>query len=442
MAAVIGKKLPPRLVEELKKIGAEGDRAGITVFLVGGSVRDLMLGVRNYDIDLVVEGDAISFARGLRGKMGGTLVEHRKFGTATLVRDWPLWLGPSLHPDNKFKVDIASARKEAYERPAALPTVEFSSLEEDLYRRDFTINAMAVNVNGPTFGAFVDIFGGRQDLKKGVIRVLHDRSFMDDPTRIFRAVRFEQRFGFTLEKHTEHLIKNAVSQKMFRRTENQRIRKELMLILKGDLPENAILRMNELHELRFIHAGLNVNPSIRRIFPELRRCVEWYRSAAAVKRRLDIWLINLMALLEPLTSDRTEDVLKKFVFTRSESLRVMSCKKTGHVCLRRLSSRKKMTSGEVYELLEPFSHEAAVYLMARAPGATARRRIEDFLRLYDGTRLRINGKDIEKAGIRPGPLYREILRRVLRRKLDGGLVTKEDEIRCMKELIEGRGGGV
>jgi len=439
LSATIKKGLPERLVRTIKEIGAEGDRAGMNVFLVGGFVRDLILGTRNYDLDLVVEGDAISFGRELRHNRGGTLVEHRKFGTATLVKDWPRWLGPSLHPDNKFKIDIATARKEVYERPAALPKVAFASLKEDLYRRDFTVNAMAVNINGPTFGAFVDFFGGRMDLEKGVIRVLHDRSFMDDPTRIFRAVRFEQRFGFVMEKHTEYLIKHAVRQEMFHRTENQRIREELILMLKEDLPEKAILRMSELHELRFIHPALKGKPPIKRIFPELRRCVEWYRSEAAGKRRLDVWLINLMALLEPLTSAQTEDVLKRFVFTRSESMRLMSCKEKVGACLERLSSRKKMTPGDVYALLEPLSHEAVVCLMAKAPGMTARRRLEDFLKLYNGTRLRIKGGDIEKAGIKPGPRYSEILSQVLRRKLDGGLKTKRDEIRYMKELIAGRG---
>lgn len=440
LAMTMKRELPGRLVSRIKEIGAEGDRVGMNVFLVGGFVRDLLLGARNYDLDLVVEGDAISFGKELRNKTGGTLVEHRKFGTATLVEEWPRWLGKSIHPDNKFKIDIATARKEVYERPAALPKVTFASLKEDLYRRDFTSNAMAININGSTFGVFVDLFEGRRDLEKGVIRVLHDRSFMDDPTRIFRAVRFEQRFGFVIEKHTEDLIKRAVRQKMFHRTENQRIREELILILKECLPEKAILRMSELHELRFIHPALKLTPAIKRIFPELRRCVEWYRSEAADKRMLDTVVINLMALLEPLTSAQTENVLKKFVFTRNERVVLMSCKENGGACLERLASRKKMTPGEVYDLLAPLSHEIAVYLMARATGMTARRRLEDFLSLYSGTQLRINGGDIEKTGLKPGPRYSKILSRVLRRKLDGGLETKRDEIRYMKELIGGRGG--
>ncbi|MGD2279099.1 MAG: CBS domain-containing protein, partial [Candidatus Omnitrophota bacterium] len=437
LASKMKESLPGKLMTFIRTISREADARGINVFLVGGFVRDILLGVKNYDLDIVVEGDAIEFGRILGSSMGGSLVVHKKFGTATLVKDWPKWLGPSLHPDNKFKIDIATARKEIYEKPAALPTVEFSSLREDLYRRDFTINAMAVNINKKNFGLFLDFFGGRNDLEKGIIRILHDKSFIDDPTRIFRAVRFEQRFGFNIEKHTEYLIQHAVKREMFRRTEKQRIRDELILILKEKDPDKAVFRMRELHELRFIHPGLVLPRSVKKRFDEIKKHVKWYDSSDNIrKRRLDVWLMNFMVLLDSLSVKDVEDVLKGFVFTKSETIRVMSYKEKGDRAIRRLSSKKKMKSSSIYKLLEPFSHEVTLCLMARTGSKTARNRIRKFFTEYNGTRLKISGSYIMKEGIAPGPRYKKLLDTVLYRKLDGKLATKQDEIDCLRKIIE------
>ncbi len=426
---------PKQLMRLIKRIAAEADALGMNVFLVGGLVRDLLLKRKNYDLDIVVEGDAIEFGRKLGDRIGGALVVYHKFGTSTLVKDWPAWLGRPLHPGNKFKIDIATARRETYERPAALPTVEFSSLREDLYRRDFTINAMAVNINKKNFGLFLDFFGGMKDLEKGVIRTLHDRSFIDDPTRIFRAVRFEQRFGFTIEKHTEYLITHAVKREMFHRTENQRIRDELILMLKERDPEKAVFRMRQLHELQFIHPAMALKRSIKKTFAEIRKCARWYTSAAPGKRKPDIWLMNFMVMLDKLTVEQVEEVLRKFVFTRSESTRLRFYREYADKTIRKLSSRKRMMPSEIYDILEPFSHEAMLCVMARTSSAAARKRIKRFFTHYSGVKLRIKGHDIKKEGIKPGPRYTEILHRMLERKLDGKLPTKRDEIRYMRKLI-------
>lgn len=431
----INSMLPKRFLKMIKVIGSEADALGMNAFLVGGLVRDLLLDRKNYDLDIVVEGDAMHFGKILAGKIGGTLVVHKKFGTATLVNDWPSWLGESLYPDNKFKIDIATARKEVYKAPAALPTVQFSSLKDDLYRRDFTINAMAANINKERFGLFIDFFGGMKDLKKKAIRALHDRSFIDDPTRIFRAVRFEQRFGFEIEKHTEYLIKHAVKQKMFRRTENQRIRDELILILKEKKPEKAVLRMDELHELRFIHSDLVLARTIGKMFAELRKCIRWYGSAASGKRALDIWLMYFMMVLDTLTAAQAREVLEKFVLTRSACKRLRSYKEDANNAVSKLSSGKKVAPGEIYSILEPFSHEVTLCSMAKTGSAATRRRIRKFFTEYDGVKLLIKGHDIKKEGIDPGPRYKKILRQVLCRKLDGKLLTKKDEVRYLRELI-------
>lgn len=215
----------------MKKIGRRADEMGYKAYLVGGAVRDLILGKKNFDIDITVEGNAIKLGEALAKEFGAGIVAHRGFGTCTLtLRD-------------KHKIDLASARKEIYKKPAALPRVEFSCLDDDLERRDFTINAMAISISGADFGRLIDICGGKKDIRLGRIRILHDRSFIDDPTRVFRAVRFEQRFGFKIDPHTERLIRDAVKKGMFGKLSSKRVHNEMKLILKEDEPVKAVRRI-------------------------------------------------------------------------------------------------------------------------------------------------------------------------------------------------------
>ena len=202
-------------------------------------MRDMFLGRPNPDLDIVIEGDAIRLGHVLSKELGANLISHKKFGTCTLVtRD-------------KLRIDLATARSEKYERPGTLPTVRFSSVKDDLVRRDFTINAMAISINRDDFGKLTDLFGGLKDLKAGCIKVMHDKSFIDDPTRIFRAIRFEQRFGFRIDKHTQKLIDKAIECGMLERLETQRVRKEVLGILREDDPMKVLERLGD-----FIHAKI------------------------------------------------------------------------------------------------------------------------------------------------------------------------------------------
>ena len=178
-------------------------------YVAGGFVRDLLLQVKNTDIDIVIEGDGIRFAKTLAEQRHGIVHPHEKFGTATVI-----------FPD-QTRIDVATARLEYYEHPAAMPTVELSSIKLDLYRRDFTINAMAIHLNPDRFGTLVDYFNCQNDLKERRIQVLHNLSFVEDPTRIFRAIRFEGRLDFTITRHTEKLIKNTVQMNLFDRFEDR-----------------------------------------------------------------------------------------------------------------------------------------------------------------------------------------------------------------------------
>ncbi|MBD3296864.1 MAG: CBS domain-containing protein, partial [Candidatus Omnitrophica bacterium] len=443
--ADIGQKMrevvPERMMRLIRDTGHLADSRGTGVFLVGGFVRDVLLGKRNFDLDLVVEGDAIDFGRELADTLGAALVTHKKFGTCSVVTRRPEWAAFSPEDGKMLKIDIATARKEIYNHPAALPTVEFSSLREDLLRRDFTINAMAVNINERSFGSFVDFFGGADDLKKGIIRILHDRSFIDDPTRIFRAVRFEQRFGFTIEKHTEYLIQHAVKKEMFMRTEKQRIRDELILMLKEPDPEKPVHRMRQLHELRFIHEGLVLPADTDKCFRDLRKAVKWYYANAAGRRELDIWLMNLMIVLERSSAGQIRDITRKFVFRKSDSVRLNSLRSGADGALKELARRKTMKPSEIYGLLEPLSHEVTLYLLSGTDSKKAVRRIHRFLKEYNGVKLLIRGEDLKKEGVEPGPRYSRILDSVLRGKLDGRLKTREEERNYLRTLLNRQSNG-
>src|SRR6478672_11974818 len=210
------RRLPRRILRLLRELGRSADGEGIGLYLVGGVVRDLLLKRENWDLDLTVEGDGIAFARAVSERYRAGLAVFERFATSRLV-----FL-------EGLKIDIATTRRESYPRPAALPDVESASLNEDLYRRDFTINAMAIQLNTARFGRLSDPYGGRQDLKAKTLRVLHTCSFRDDPTRIFRAIRFEQRFGFRLERTTMRLLAQAASTNLIQQLSGPRLQNEIV----------------------------------------------------------------------------------------------------------------------------------------------------------------------------------------------------------------------
>ncbi|MCX5716672.1 MAG: hypothetical protein NTV07_07535 [Candidatus Omnitrophica bacterium] len=226
--------LPKQMLRLIGLIAELARQNSCDVFLVGGIVRDILLGVENYDLDFAIEGDALQLARALAKNTGGSCIVHKMFGTATVTM-----------PDS-IKVDFATARRERYEKPASLPTVEFSTIKNDLSRRDFTINAMAIAISDLNFGQLIDFFGGQDDLLNKKIRVLHDASFIDDPTRILRAVKFEQRLNFKIESSTHRLLKEAVQMHLLEKVGRWRLNKEVALILKEKNSRKIFKRMEKL----------------------------------------------------------------------------------------------------------------------------------------------------------------------------------------------------
>lgn len=429
------KALPARIYKILKLTGALADKRKDQVFAVGGFVRDVLLGVKNFDVDIVLEGEGLSFAKELADRLGGSLVIHKRFGTATVVTNW--YPKASRGPESKrekFKIDIATARKEYYEYPAALPKVRFSSIKQDLYRRDFAINAMAVCLNKGRFGRLIDFFSGQQDLKAGKVRVLHDLSFVEDPTRIFRAVRFEQRYNFSIEPHTENLIKTAVNLDMFGRTQKQRLRDEIILILSEPKPAKALARMHQLHELRFIHPGLKLTSKTLSLFNAIDQTLSWYQLSFLTKRLIDRWIVFFLAMIDGIGIGQVKALCAKFVFTKGDEKRIISSKIHAEKIVKILRAQRELSPSRIYRYLEPLSFEVILFIMARAGTRRAKERVSLFFREYNGAKLSIGGKELKALGLKPGPVYKRLLQKILYEKLDGRIRNKRDELKLAERL--------
>ena len=417
------EKLPPQVKKliNLAQRAAEHD-TGNRIYLVGGFVRDLLLGVDNFDLDFVVEGDAVKTAERLCAALGGRMVTHRRFGTVNISL-------PEL------KIDVATARTEVYPAPASLPVVEFSSLKEDLRRRDFSINAMAVSINARDFGELEDFFFGRQDLLDGKVRVLHEASFIDDPTRILRAVRFEQRYGFRIERSTLKLLREAALAGMLSAVQPHRLRDELVLMLKEGYPYRQLIRLQRVAGLGFLHPRLALVKKQEGLFRALRSETAWFKDVFGHRRGPDNWVIYLAALLDGLNVKETTEFCAKFGFRNGEVKRVLSVKQIQRGELDKLRSVKSRPA-EIYAILEPLSYEAILYLKAKYGHKVLRKHIEDFLCFYNGLLIHINGRDLQELGCSPGPGYQRIFSEVLEARLNGEIHTKQDELAMAQSMID------
>lgn len=414
-------KLPQELRELIRLSADIASLRGMTVYLIGGFVRDLILGVKNLDLDMAVEGEGIVFAEDLASRLNARIIRHKRFGTATVI------LGHHL------KIDIATARREVYLEPASLPEVKFGSLKDDLIRRDFTINAMAINITKPDFGKLMDFSFGRQDLLKGKIRVLHKLSFIDDPTRILRAVRFEQRYGFRIEPVTLRYLKHSVDNKMLEKVQPQRLRDELIFILKEACPLKYIKRMDVLRLLGFICLGMILKKENYQLLKAVEKEINWFNSTHSSRRPLDIWLVYFISLIDLLSLRDTRPVCEKLVFSKGEEKRILSAKKINNKFIRDLS-HSEIKPAKIFSMLKSLSYENIIVIKAKYKNPYLKKHIEDFLEIYTDIRVCVSGNELRKMGIAPGPLYQKIFAKVLKAKLNGLVKTEEEEMALIKKL--------
>jgi tRNA nucleotidyltransferase (CCA-adding enzyme) len=383
------------------------------VYLVGGAVRDVLMGEPNFDVDIAVEGDGIALGEALAEALGGRVVPHDRFGTAIVVY-------------KGGRVDVATARTEFYDSPGALPTVEQASIRQDLYRRDFTINAMAASVKGDDFGRLVDHFGGLRDLRNGVVRVLHNLSFIDDPTRIFRAIRYENRYGLAMDAHTLALARACVEMNLVGELSSARLRDELQTLLSEERVDDSVRRLAELGIEKAIHPHLAADE-------ESVKLIEALDSARAeLAPATPAWRLRLAVLARKLHPDELYEWFDRLKLRRKDADRIADAVVVGPRLPALLAETKEPAA--VRALVEPHDPDGALFAYALA-GEAERSRLERYFADFRTVRLEISGGDLAELGLQESPRVGAILEELLRRKLNGELDGRESEIEAAKKLI-------
>ncbi len=415
LAQTIEKQLPIELVNFMWVAGEIAHTRGERLYLVGGVVRDLLLGQANLDIDLVVEGDAIELAKQLKRINQAKVTTHPRFNTAKL--QWDNW-----------SVDLTTARRETYEKPGALPTVQPSSIEDDLARRDFTINAMAIGLNPGYYGQPVDPHGGRDDLKARIIRVLHEQSFTDDATRIWRGLRYEQRLDFHLERKTLALLQRDIP--MLDTISGDRIRYEMECILKEKYPEKVFRRAAELAVLPKLHPALKGDGWL----------VERFEQARAVSSPEPPEIgIYLSLLVYPLTAEETGRLISRLRLPKSLA---QDLKDT--ITLKgkmRLLATPGMSPSGIYRLLDGYTSPAMVANSLATESPAASQNIHLYLTRLKDIEISLTGDDLIRMGVDAGPDIKEIMELLHKARLDGKISSKEDEEEVVKGWLESKQGG-
>ena len=417
------ERLSKQLMRTLKRIGEVADECGYGAYVVGGFVRDLFLYRSDEDVDIVIEGDGIAFAKKYAKLEDARIHTYAKFGTAVII-----------FPDG-FTIDVASARLEYYQFPAALPIVEMSSIKLDLFRRDFTINTLAIQLNGEKFGTLIDFFSARKDIKEKIIRVLHNLSFVEDPTRVFRAIRFEQRFGFTIGKLTNGLIENAVNMNFFQGLSGRRVLGELKQILEEDNPVPAIIRLNDFDLLKFIHPSIQFDNQLIFILNSVKQVLAWHDLLFLDESYMK-WIVYFLVLIHACDSQSSEEICKRFEL--APRYRKIFCTErfAAEKCVQELARGLPLPNSELYRKLSEFRTELILYMMAITRQEKIKKAISHFFTDLRRINVSLKGRDLKKMGVAPGPIYREILHAALDAKLNGKLKTHKDELAFARKYVQ------
>ncbi len=423
------QRLPDRVVGLLREIGQLGDEWSCRVYLVGGVVRDLLLGHVTQDLDLTVEGDGVAFARLVADRYRAGLAVFERFATARLV-----------FPDG-LKMDIATTRRESYAQPAELPTVQPASIEEDLYRRDFTINAIALQLNPGQFGRLLDAYGGQRDLRARTIRVLHAGSFQDDPTRIFRAVRFEQRLKFRLERKTSRLLAQAASTNLIQQLSGPRLQNEILLLFAERDPLRVMARLSQLTLLRFLHRRLSYTTKVKRVVIAVPKALTWW-TRRFPDREIDKPIIYFMALSSESSQAVVATMSRRLALSREQARKASAGGTLVDRVLKKLINERTVRPSQVYRLLVDLPDETLVLVLAKQMSlqqtailSRLKRQLVAYMK--DRTiKTALMGRDLQSMGLTPGPQYGTILGKLLDARIDGTITTEVDERALACKLLK------
>lgn len=413
--------LDKELIILLRSIGEIAEDSGFKAYSVGGFVRDLLLKQKNMDLDIVVEGDGIVFAKKLATILGGRVRTHDRFITANLLLP------------NGLKIDIATARLEYYDYPAALPTVELSSIKLDLYRRDFSINAMALELNPTRFGTIIDFFNCQNDLKNKLVKVLHNLSFVEDPSRVLRAIRFEKRLNFKIDRHTDRLIRNAVKIDLFSKGSTPRLFHELQQIFSEETPIPAIQRLEEFNLFQFLWPDLKPNLKVDRYFRHIltqsRRAISWFRLLYLEENNeITPWRIYLLGIMSRSKPAQLESFCERFQIHKKvcnelihDKLRVEELADKWH---RNLPEKNSDTC----KSLCTFSNDMLLYFMAIAKKTDINRHTSLYVTNLRAVQPLLNGNELKQLGYTPGEKFKKIITTLRNAQLDGTVNNHQEAI--------------
>jgi tRNA nucleotidyltransferase (CCA-adding enzyme) len=414
LARIMEKQLPAELVNFMWLAGEIVLTRRERLYLVGGVVRDLLLGQANLDLDLVVEGNAIELAKQLKKISQAKITTHPRFNTAKL--QWDRW-----------SADLATARAETYDKPGALPSVTPSSIAHDLSRRDFTINAMAIHLNPGDYGKLVDPYSGRNDLKNRIIRVLHEKSFIDDATRIWRGLRYEQRLDFHLERKTLRLLNRDIN--MLDTISRDRIRYEIECILQERYPEKVLRRAEELGVLAKLQPALKGDSWLAEKFDQARRLTSPHPPEIG---------LYLALLVYPLTSGEAESLISRLNLPKSLAQTVRDT-----ITLKsklKLVAIPGLSPSSIYSFLEGYSAQALMANSLATESPAASQNIRLFLSRLKHIEIELTGKDLMRMGIAQGPQIREVLEMLREARLNGKITTREGEEGLVRSWLAERQG--
>jgi tRNA nucleotidyltransferase (CCA-adding enzyme) len=413
------KILPPQQLSLLRQVADAAAALGLPLYMVGGFVRDLLLGSPATDFDLVVEGDAISLARALAAQHGGRVTAHMRFGTAQ-------WFLPDSH---HLALDFSSTRSETYKHPAALPTVKPGTLADDLTRRDFSINTLALRLDGEHWGELRDDLGGLDDLERGLVRVLHPAAFMDDPTRLFRLVRYEQRYGFRIVPETLSLIPPA--RHLIGTLSAERLRHELDLILAEEKAAAILGRLAGLDLLQPVHPALIWNDTLRERFLNARRILTEHHFES-IPSSIDKSFLGWHFWLMDLSLTDLESLERRLHFRANlfASLLAASALTAG------MSSYTGFRPSQWVARLDDLPVTAVYALFLASPEGQARKDLRSYLTTWRYIKPKTNGNDLLKRNLPAGPRYQHILQRLREAWLDEEVKTESEEKALLDKLIK------
>ncbi len=422
--SLLEERLPKHVYSMLEQAGTLAASMGYNIYLVGGIVRDMLLRIDNLDIDLVVEGNGIAFAKTFSLSLGVRCAVHEKYKTAVIT------LQDGAH------IDVATARLEYYKHPGGHPIVEESTLKLDLYRRDFTINTMAITLNPQRFGELIDFFGAQRDIKEKRIRVLHALSFVEDPSRILRAVRFEQRYGFSLGKQTLSLVHAAVKSGLLGNIPGRRLSYEIRQILSEDDPLQGFERLRELGVLPAIHPDLIFNAAIKENFARVRQTISWF-NLLYTHENYRSWLVYLLAMVDHMKPKKIISICGRLGLTDENIRNILTAKaKVDNVLKELTGNNRKRSPSFVVNTFDKTRIEEILFAMSKAKSAYVKEMISSYITTWRSYKPPVKGKDLLAVGFKKGKYLGDSIRLIRDKGLNGEIRDFSEAIAFARKLLD------